>query len=329
MIGRWIAYGLFLLGALLLQILYDGYLGGLLLPIALALPVLSLLLSVPALARAQIHVTPTAQRLQRGEVGAWEVSLNCPLPLPRLRIRLTIQNCLTQHRLQQVLLFDGPGEGLLYRLPMGTDQCGKLLCQVVQVRMWDYMGLFPLPLKGRGQVEALVYPVPTEPRLLQIPGVRQALEALPLPAGRGQQLGDADELRPYRPGDPLRTVHWKLSTKWEEWIVRQGSPTVRPTVLLTFDHFGPYQAVEKVLDELYSTAQALLERGYHCEIRWLNPQAGGGQVHTIVCQEDLLVCVDAILSQPLAPEGPSILEALPPEQEGVLHCHLTPEEVGP
>ena len=34
MIGRWIAYGLFLLGALLLQILYDGYLGGLLLPIA-------------------------------------------------------------------------------------------------------------------------------------------------------------------------------------------------------------------------------------------------------------------------------------------------------
>ena len=66
MIGRWIAFGLFLLGALLLQILYDGYLGGLLLPIALALPVLSLLLSVPALARAQIHIAPTAQKAADG-----------------------------------------------------------------------------------------------------------------------------------------------------------------------------------------------------------------------------------------------------------------------
>ena len=61
-----------------------------------------------------------------------------------------------------------------------------------------------------------------------------------MPAPRGRSASGEDyDLRPFREGDSLRTVHWKMSAKRDELVTRELLEDRRPVPVLTFDHFGP------------------------------------------------------------------------------------------
>ena len=162
MTGRRIAYGGFLIGALLLQILYDGYWGGFLFLLALALPVLSLLLTLPLLFQGQLQVLPSQEHLQRGKEGQWELHFQSrfPLILPGLRLQMAERNELTgETRRFQVLLL-GAQTGELGQIPMTNQQCGYLTCVIHRAALLDCLGLFALPVGHTGNAYAWVDPVP-------------------------------------------------------------------------------------------------------------------------------------------------------------------------
>ena len=77
------------------------------------------------------------------------------------------------------------------------------------------LGLFPIPVKKGGSVTVTVLPdkeIPVpEPALIE----NSAMALRPKPQG----FSEEHELRPYRDGDPINHIHWKLSLKMDDYIL--------------------------------------------------------------------------------------------------------------
>ena len=109
MILRRAAYALALLGALLFHITNDNYLGQFLLALCMALPLLSLALSLPGMAGCRLELAAAPAELDLGEEGRWLVSIQSPngLPLSRICVRLTGKDLLTGEQQSRKLILSG------------------------------------------------------------------------------------------------------------------------------------------------------------------------------------------------------------------------------
>lgn len=328
MIHRRIIYALALAGALLFQITNDNYLAHFLLALVLALPLLSLALSLPGMAGRRLRLSAAPPSLPRGGTGLWrlEVEGRAGLPIPRLSLRLESSNLLTGARETNTLSLSG----VIRRRPVEqsarTGHCGLLEYRVTRVRTWDYLGLFSLSCPLPAPARMLSLPIPADPGPLHIPE-GQGLRPSPA-AGVRRGRGEDYDLREYRPGDPMRTVHWKLSSKWDELIVREPVDVPVPLPLLTFDRRGPAEALDGVLDRLLGLCRAFLAVQRPCAVLWLSPE-GEAVRHVIADEKDLRECLLAILSAPALAGGPSVLdrpELLAGPGGPVYHIHIPPEQ---
>ena len=295
MVGRRIVYGVALLAALALQIFYDGYLAQFLLICVIALPLLSLALSLRGVIGVHLELTPSASQLVQGESGQWQIAAHTRsfLPVARLTMVVTLENRLTGDRQRQRLKTSGLSRGMARTLPMDTSHCGQLTCQLHRVRALDLLGLFAFPVSTPALVHALVLPQPAP---------TEDLPPLPqMPAGdslkwRGTPSIEDYDLREYRPGDPLRSIHWKLSSKHDSLVVREPVKTGLPQVAVIVDLFGDGDRLDQVLGRLWTVCLNLLGREIPHTIVWMDrdqaqrQEAVASQAQFLAAMADLLSC---------------------------------------
>lgn len=322
MLGRRIVYGVALLAALALQPIYNGYLAQFLLICVVALPLLSILLSLRGVLGLRLGLTPSSPQLTQGEEGHWQVTVasDHPLPISRVILTLSFQNVLTGQNTRQRICLGGLSGGVVHTLPMDLEHCGLLICQLHRVKALDFLGLFAFPVSVPNPAHALVLPapVPTEslPELPQVPSIT------PSPAGTPSM--EDYELREYRPGDPLRTIHWKLSSKHSSLVVREPVKGGLRQAALTFDLFGDGERLDQVLGRVWSTSAALLRRDTPHHLLWLDPNHGQ-QERAVATQAQLMAAMAAILSRP-APPLPSPAHLDLSHLPHLPHLHITPGE---
>ena len=123
-----------------------------------------------------------------------------------------------------------------------------------------------LPLPGEVLRPAgAVHPAPAAEKGPSLPGVllpggvppALALGEQPLPDGEGDKYSphkpgdDPTELfglRPYREGDRLSRIHWKLSQKTGQTLVKELGLPVSERVLFLLDLTGPGEEISLQLD---------------------------------------------------------------------------------
>ena len=137
--------------------------------------------------------------------------------------------------------------------------------------------------------------------------------------------GEDYDLREYRPGDLLRSVHWKLSSKRDELVVRETLEPRRSVLLLTADHFGPAEEVDAVLDRLQALSRLLLEKEAPHVVAWAHPASGEVSTFRVDGEGSLRACLEAFLLQQAPREGRSILDGPLSAPGGPpRHFHITP-----
>ncbi len=300
MAGRRIVYGAALLAALAFQIFYDGYLAQFLLVCVIALPILSLLLSLPGLLSLRLSLSVSGPQLLRGQPGQWQVSAEnaAPFPIARLTLRLRLQNAFTGSARQERFRAVGLSGGQSRTFPVDCGHCGVLTCQVTRVKALDFLGLFSFPAGVPGLAQTVVLPEPAP--LEALPELEHILAQAGARPGPGQE-GEDYEVRGYRPGDPIRSIHWKLSSKYDELVVRERLKSDRPQVALSFDLFGPPERLDQVLARLWTASLSLIQREIPHALCWLGPD-GQTNAEPVASQAQLLDCMTRILSR-RAPEG--------------------------
>ena len=272
MAARRILYAVLVGMAVLFQIFFRFYLSTFVLVLILVLPILSLLLALPGWMGSMASAVPEASLVTVGGSARFRIILyhSSFLPLIRPRVRLGWTNQLTGESGESKLTLTArkPAE-----LTVPAAHCGRLVCRVEGAVCCDLLGLFPLPVRKGPERAVLILPVHLELEGKEelAAGENAGTVLRPRPGGGP---GEDYDLREYRVGDPLRSVHWKLSSKKDELVVRETLEPQQAAIVVTYDHFGPSEELDRTFAQLWALSRWLLQQDRPHHIQWAAPVTG-------------------------------------------------------
>lgn len=327
MAARRILYAVLVGMAVLFQIFFRFYLSTFVLVLILVLPILSLLLALLGWMGSMASAVPEASLVTVGGSARFRIILyhSSFLPLIRPRVRLGWTNQLTGESGESKLTLTArkPAE-----LTVPAAHCGRLVCRVEGAACCDLLGLFPLPVRKGPERAVLILPVHLELEGKEelAAGENAGTVLRPRPGGGP---GEDYDLREYRVGDPLRSVHWKLSSKKDELVVRETLEPQQAAIVVTYDHFGPPEDLDRTFAQLWALSRWLLQQDRPHHIQWASPLTGVAEDRAVDSPNALLACLDGAFSTPAPLEGRSILDGALrlPGGGKVRHLHVTPEGV--
>lgn len=140
-------------------------------------------------------------------------------------------------------------------LPFPTNQCGRVkICQTRRY-LYDCLGLFRLKCECDAEQTIIIYPrtislellIKQRPRSIETGDVFDEIN-------RGQDASETFDLREYQTGDSIRTIHWKLSGKMDELLVREFSRPANYSTIVLFDFVEKNEAKEELTQIINMTA---------------------------------------------------------------------------
>ncbi len=305
---------LFYLGVLLAGglffVFFQGYLSFYVLLFLLALPVLSLAWLLASFRLTEVAVSSSKTAVEKKEPFSFQVRVRSSraLPVPCLRVTLAIANSLGGAEERERLLFPFFGGRQAMDQACRSAFCGRVTCAVVRARALDFLRLFSLPVRAGPEAGVFVLPsrrpapaVVSEKMLL--PGFGE----LTLPSQPGEDTSELFDTRPYREGDAINRIHWKLSAKEGELIVREGSCSAGHSLRFLLEYGSDLAENDCVMETFSRLAFLLAERGVPAEVCWLR---GGELVAEPFSGEDDVSQLIGLLLARRPAAGVSALEQL-------------------
>lgn len=251
MAGRRIVYIATLLGCMLFHFFYQEWLSWFVLIFVLALPLFSLLVSLPAMVTAKVSLQHP-EKLEMGSTGSAFLQVRCRFIAPPFQGKFSVQDSMT-----------GSLQRYRNRCTLNTDHCGGMTLLVTGCWVYDYLGLFRRKVCKNKTSRILILPRPMVPET--VPDLSRAMPTRwhPKPGGG---FSENHELRPYRPGDNLQQIHWKLTAKTGSAIIREAMESEQGQVILSLDLSGSREILDKKLGQLLWLSEKLLEEGISHEI---------------------------------------------------------------
>ena len=143
-------------------------------------------------------------------------------PLLNTTVKLKIENAFYEETGMHVLNIPARAKAdteILY--PIVMEQCGCFQVKAEQVTFVDLLGIWEVSVPLEQQGECLVMPNGMERNeeagRIYIKGVSEAMET----KEKGYDFSDVSGIREYIPGDKLQNIHWKLSMKKDELMVKE------------------------------------------------------------------------------------------------------------
>lgn len=283
---RWFCYLVCLAGCAGFYVCYGQWLGWVVLLVCLMTPVLSLAVSLPAMCTFRPWLE-MPEAVEMGQEAVCTLAASCAMPLPPYTGVLRAVSSPAGLR--------WTGRGVLH-LP--TEHCGAVTVAAARVRVMDYLGLFFLVRRIPQEKTLLIRPKPVA--LAHVPG-QERLQPRAWQPKPGGGYAEHHELRTYRPGDSLNQVHWKLSAKMGQLVLRQAMEPKRGLVLVSLDLQGTGEELDRKLGRLLWLGRFLLRRQIGFEIRALT--GAGVRVLPVENGQMLDKALDTLLADPAAGSG--------------------------
>ena len=160
------------------------------------------------------------------------------------------------------------------RFSFRAEHCGRLTVRIRRAWLLGLPGLFARKIRTDAAAHVTVLP-DTFPASVHVtmPEVQSPDSDTSSPDRRGSDLTEPFRLREYAPGDSLRQIHWKLSSKLDRLVIREpGMPAAR-TLLVFWDRSGDAAARDAQAEAVFSVCQSLSEAGFAYTLGW----SGEGQ----------------------------------------------------
>ncbi|MBQ3262683.1 MAG: DUF58 domain-containing protein [Oscillospiraceae bacterium] len=222
----------------------------------------------------------------------------------------------SQTRGEAVLLVENhhTGESAELSLPLMRSEtpftvqaacCGVVRARVKHLLARDLFGLAAWKCPVTSEAATVVLPALFQPEVVLTESSFAMLDSEEYSAVKpGFDPSETFGIREYRPGDNIKTIHWKASQKTGETMIRELSLPVEHQVLLRYENPALGQAAPETIHSmttlLLSLSAVLTEQGVVHDLGWR------GALWQIDSEDARLAAMDALLSLP-----PETAPALP------------------
>ena len=201
------------------------------------------------------------------------------------------------------------GEKNHYKIPLACRLCGeiRLTCKEIWVR--DLLKLFQVRANPFGEIRTVIYPRKVN---LQVELSQDTIGA-PKSEGmmqnrKGNDLSEIYDIREYVPGDDIRSIHWKLSSKTENLILREASDPSHYNVVLLPDFgqdFMKEEQSENVINAAVAVGASIGQRLIEKRVAFCMalPSVSGLQICEIKDRRELQRILALWLVCPVAPKS--------------------------
>lgn len=262
-------YGIVLLISILLHLMANRGETAAFLGILVFLPLLSGSLQVMAVCSAKVTFEiPERCMVDRKIPLHIHFRRSNRIPMGVMDVTFELYNRMYGERRELKLrLIPSEKAAMKYEYPIRWEDCGAVRLSVKSVRYYDLAGLFAGSEEPEEERELLIYPAPVKVciDLKRRPETQISGEYYD-PSRKGQDVSEVADIRDYKEGDSLGSIHWKLSGKFDHLVVREfGYPSNYQVLVLCDMRRGtdghPISRLRntEVLAMTVSLSQALLE----------------------------------------------------------------------
>ncbi len=301
MIKSRLLYILALTASAVFYIAYEEWISWIILAALLMLPWLSLGLSIRGILLMRIRLD-VPERIAQGTEVKVHAEAQCAAVKVPYKCKIRITKPIT-----------GESRILNPEEMLPTEHCGALTVSAERTLVYDHLGIFRF--KVRNAPANITRVMPSE-STAPVPAELTRILARAWKAKRGGGFAENHEIRPYHPGDTLNLIHWKLSAKADELMLREPMEPDREMALLTLDINGTPDELDRKFARLLHYGNYLL--GNEAAFEVLSLTANGIENWSVREQSDWRTCVDSLLCAPFAPTG-SVKEQ---EIKTLWHCHI-------
>ncbi len=281
---------LLLLAALyFFKLVYIGWFAGYLFWAAVAIPPVLLLFSLRSMLSLRASLA-APEIVTRGAEQNMEIRFETKalLPLSRVSVTVSIRNRYTGEEVRKRLHLLSLSEGSA-ACPLPTAFCGALDCRIEGLECCDLLELVRIKQKPNAALRCTVVPEPIEAE--RAPKLDAVLNAAPVLVPKyGGGYSEEHELRPYRQGDAVKSIHWKVSSKVDSPIVREPLIAANSEIYIVLDRPGED---DRGLESLYWLSLALCQRE-------LKHTIVSRELYPVADERGALDALRAILLQPMA-----------------------------
>ena len=240
--------------------------------------------------------------VEKGEIyrGRIRIKNNSSLPIIRLNVSLSLKNLLTE-REDVTTLTKGflPGGETMEEIEGESDTSGMLKLAIKEAFYSDLLGLFKRDADMNYlSAETLVLPV-TEYVLLEPEDLeRYDMESFKYADGKvGSDSSETVGIREYIQGDNIKGIHWKLTAKTGDIMVKEYGLPVDTKLMVIADKKiskgqeedgkdGIEKREETLAEYTLSVSKSLLEKEINHELGWYDKEREGFERRTIGTWDD-------------------------------------------
>ncbi|MBC5647716.1 DUF58 domain-containing protein [Christensenella tenuis] len=279
MAWRRFLYIAFLSASFLYYVFYTWYVSWIIFIFALLLPLLSVALTLISMRGCRVGMKCGGCQTEKGEGFDLVFYVESSgIPMTAARIKLVAEN-LFSGIMDKYEIYLAPGEA--YSLHIDEEVCGVIRSSISRAHIMDLLGIFWLPVSTVQPIETLLLPeaIPFEG------------DIWPFAEYTGQNFSHISEngsewlgVRDYREGDSLRAIHWKLTARKGETVVREYAKineTRCACAGLIWN--GKPRELHRSLGRLFGVLDAFEKEGYRFRIFWIEQ----GEVRIITGKKEL------------------------------------------
>jgi len=201
---------------------------------------------------------------------------------------LTIGNSFYQTFDNHKLLFAIPPHGnQQFQMTVTMTDLGQVVFTCKKFIITDLLGIFELHTDCPTEGSLFVLPQPDGFVKEDIPDVCFGAAELSESTRKGSDYSEVSDIRTYRPGDRPRDIHWKLSAKQPELMVKERISLSGSEHILLLELPNKRERAEKLLTEGYHKIKGLLDRHMSMRLLIWNNHLFSFEDYSCTCPEEL------------------------------------------
>lgn len=270
--------------------------------LCLLLPLASLCLFLAATKGLNIMLSLPAT-IQENSEAELIIKVNKPttLQLARISLNINVFNSLSENQISKTLeikRLQHKNENISFKL--SAEDFGKLRVSVLKAYAFDSLGLFRKKLPDIPESSMLILPKLFDVDIVNQPKVEITDEGQVYSQHKpGRDNTEIFAMHQYVPGDDIRKIHWKLSSKSDELMVRDFSLPLNYSLFLLLElpkgkaEPSTFPAAVKLILSL-SYALNMQQMGH--SIGWFDTKASSLITREILSDEDISFAVSELVS---------------------------------